>query len=505
MAKSEGARFWEATCLCMLGALPHGAMLVRLEGEAGRERLRVVSARGAALGLIADGVEDPAALELAEALGPRGTHLDLEACRRAAASPEPSSLGQAALLDDLGRERVFEVRASAAPGSGVLLHLEDITARRERESTEQDALFLREVIDNIPDMIFVKDASELRFLRFNKAGESLLGFERSELIGRNDYDFFPKEEADFFTEKDREVLRSGALLEIPNEPIHTRHHGVRRLNTKKIPILDAKGEPLYLLGISRDVTEMLHTARELERSNADLEQFATVASHDLQEPLRKIAVFASLIEERYASGLDPRGQEMLGRVIGAAERMKAMVQDLLVLSRAMRPEGEREVVDLAAICQEVLIDLHLALREASVKVTIDPLPEVEGYSRQFQQLLQNLVSNAIKFRRRGVQATLRISEASADDPALGDPLPKGFCRVVVEDNGIGLGAADAERIFKPFERLHGRNQYPGSGMGLAICQRIVVGHGGRISARPIEPHGLQILIDLPLGGPPDDL
>lgn len=127
--------------------------------------------------------------------------------------------------------------------------------------------FLFSIIENIPDMIFVKDAKDLRFVRFNKAGEDLLGYDRKDLIGKNDYDFFPKDEADFFTNKDREVLNSKKMLEIPEEKINTKHKGERILHTKKIPILDESGKPIYLLGISEDITDVKNKIDELNKLN----------------------------------------------------------------------------------------------------------------------------------------------------------------------------------------------------------------------------------------------
>ncbi len=145
--------------------------------------------------------------------------------------------------------------------------VENITKRKQaEEERRRSETFLDSVIENIPHMIFVKDAVELRFVRFNKAGEDLLGHSREDLIGKNDYDFFPRNEADFFTAKDREVLRGGRLVDIPEETVQTKHRGFRILHTQKIPILDEKGEPRYLLGISEDITERKWAEEEIRRA-----------------------------------------------------------------------------------------------------------------------------------------------------------------------------------------------------------------------------------------------
>ncbi len=361
--------------------------------------------------------------------------------------------------------------------------------------------FLDSIIENIPHMIFIKDAKDLRFVRFNKAGEDLLGYSRKELIGRNDYDFFPKEEADFFTTNDRKVLEGQRSVDIPEEPIHTRFKGRRILHTKKIPLMDEKGNPRYLLGISEDITDARVTREELTRnqeklalSNAEKEQmevFTYLASHDLQEPLQKIISFSELLRTRVDGNLDAKAADYLERMQNSARRMTHLVQELLNLSRIMTMKPHFETVDLKKVLQEVLSDLEVRLKKTGARVECDTLAVILADRGQMYQLFQNLVSNAIKFRKKGEPTVVRVTSRFPDGASV---------EIRFQDNGIGFEEKDLGRIFKPFERLHSWAEYEGSGIGLAICQKIVLRHHGQITATSTPGQGTTFTLTLPSAG-----
>jgi len=221
--------------------------------------------------------------------------------------------------------------------------------------------------------------------------------------------------------------------------------------------------------------ELERTATELRRSNEELEQFAQVISHDLGEPLRSVSGFAKILQDRYLDALDPHGQELFGHVVDGAARMQALIRDLLQFSR-VGTRGEPFVpVDCAELIQAVLTDLSVAIQESGALVTHEGLPTVTADPTQLRQLLQNLIANAIKFRG---EAPPQIQVAANRQSAIGNP--QSAWVFSVRDNGIGIDGKDFDRIFTIFQRLHTRDAYPGTGLGLSLCKRIVERHGGRI-------------------------
>jgi signal transduction histidine kinase len=248
----------------------------------------------------------------------------------------------------------------------------------------------------------------------------------------------------------------------------------------------ALAEREYALALTNRGLE--HANVELARSNAELEQFAYLASHDLQEPLRKVASYVQLLQRRYQGRLDDDADEFIGYAVDGAIRMQRLIADLLTYSRAGRRTLDVHVVDLTAVVDAALADLQLRVEETGASIEVArPLPTVAGDPGMLRQVLQNLLDNALKFH--------------GDSPPVVHVTGgwRGAERVhlVVADEGIGIPAEQIDRVLGLFQRLHSRTEYPGTGLGLAICQRIVERHGGTIEFRPHHPTGVEVHLELP--------
>ncbi|MFF9687088.1 ATP-binding protein [Streptomyces sp. NPDC014623] len=236
-------------------------------------------------------------------------------------------------------------------------------------------------------------------------------------------------------------------------------------------------------------------ATELRRSNEELEQFAYVASHDLQEPLRKVASFCQLLERRYADQLDDRAKQYIAFAVDGANRMQTLIGDLLAFSRVGRLHADDADVSLETVLRRTVNSLATVIEEAGAVLTHDPLPAVHGDQTQLGVLLQNLISNSVKFRAPGTVPRIHISAHGPADGAEGDEPRWEFA---VSDNGIGIDQEYAERIFVIFQRLHTRDTYPGNGIGLALCKKIVEYHGGTITLDTGHTPGTRFVFTLPL-------
>jgi PAS domain S-box-containing protein len=345
---------------------------------------------------------------------------------------------------------------------------------------------LESLLDHIPAMVFAKDAADLRFVRFNRAGERLLGYPRDTLMGKSDRDFFPDDQAEAFIRKDREVLAQTDMVDIPAEEIDTRDQGRRILHTRKVPVRDENGTPVFLLGISMDITEQkaaedrirslnqeaIRRNEMLEASNRELESFCYSVSHDLRAPLRAINGFASLLRQEYSPQVEGNGTRYLNTISAASEKMGRLIDDLLEFSRLGRQTLELDAVNMEAVARKALSDAMMARSLPPPTVSIAPLPSVRGDRRLLHLVWLNLLDNAVKYSAGVAAPQIEIWADVRDAETV----------FHVRDNGIGFDMEYYDKLFGVFQRLHSNPAYPGTGVGLAIAHRVIVRHNGRIWA-----------------------
>jgi PAS domain S-box-containing protein len=271
-------------------------------------------------------------------------------------------------------------------------------------------------------------------------------------------------------------------------------------------VRDAQGTPYRMAGSMTDISDrkaatqqLARQTEELARSNQELEQFAYIASHDLQEPLRKIEAFGDRLKRKYDTTLDEQGHDYLARMQNAAGRMRTLIQDLLAFSRVTTQTRGFAPLSLSTLLQEVLGDLEIRIQETHAQVMVGDLPTLEADTLQMRQLFQNLIGNALKFQQPGMPpiVSIQCNQETSLEP---DSAPS-FCHITVADNGIGFDEKYLDRIFKVFQRLHGRNEYEGTGIGLAVCAKIVERHGGQLTAQSTPNQGATFIISLPLQQP----
>jgi len=368
---------------------------------------------------------------------------------------------------------------------------------------ERDALLLHSIVENIPYMIFVKSAKDLRFVRFNKAGEELLGYPRDDLIAKNDYDFFPKEEADWFTEHDRDVLNGKKLVDIPEEPIQTRNHGLRYLHTKKIPILDQGATPRFLLGISEDITERKKTQLELQRAKEAAEtantakgEFLARMSHEIRTPMNAIIGMTELALD---TELTAEQKHYLDIVHDSAESLLRLLDEILDFSKIEAGQLDLESVpfDLNQAVTRAVKMFEAPAYEKGLSISLsigEGVPSVAvGDAVRLGQVLVNLLNNAIKFTSEG-GIDVRVDVESKTDERM-------KLRFAVQDTGIGVSPASHKAIFKSFTQADGSTtrRYGGTGLGLTISSRLVEMMGGRIWVESKENSGSTFHFTVDLG------
>ncbi len=259
----------------------------------------------------------------------------------------------------------------------------------------------------------------------------------------------------------------------------------------------------FLKDVERSNCSLQVYTGKLERSNKELQDFASVASHDLQEPLRKIQAFSDRLRSKYATSIDDQGRDYLDRIQNAAKRMQTLINDLLSYARVATKAQPFVSTDLVSLTHEVIGDLETRIEEVHGRVEVGELPKIDADPLQVRQLMQNLIGNSLKYSRTDVPPVVKISSKNLiKDPATPSfPLNKPVCQILIEDNGIGFDEVYTDRIFTIFQRLHGRNEYEGTGIGLAVCRKIVERHGGSITARSTPGTGSTFIVTLPLRQP----
>jgi len=292
----------------------------------------------------------------------------------------------------------------------------------------------------------------------------------------------------------------------------TDKHGIEHWMQEFITIHKLGENRWHLFGINTDITDLKKSesalrsskeklrqfAAELERSNRELQDFAYVASHDLQEPLRKIVVFGERLKEKNSEALGPEALDYLERMQKAAARMQTLINDLLTFSRVTTKAHPFAPVNLAEIASEVVNDLEGRIELVKGRVELGTLPVIDAEALQMRQLLQNLIGNALKFRRPEEPPVVKVEAQIIPDPGAPE---KKLCRLTVSDNCIGFDEKYLDRIFNVFQRLHTRNEYEGTGMGLAIVRKIALYHGGDITAKSKPGQGATFILTLPVVHP----
>jgi PAS domain S-box-containing protein len=388
----------------------------------------------------------------------------------------------------------------------------DIAARRRaEEALASEHNLLSSIIDTMPDHVFVKDVKG-RYILDNAAHRRYLGLPPDAVIeGTTAADHFPPETVERLLEIDRQLLETGKPMLNLEMPVERDGAGPRWLETSKVPLRDTDGTIVGVVGINSDISErklaeekLKRFAEQLARSNAELQNFANVASHDLQEPLRKIQAFGDRLRAKCSAQLSDVGLDYLGRMESAAQRMQALIQDLLKLSRVVTQAQPFVPCDLEKIIRDVVGDLVVLIEKKGAQIEIGPLPTVEGDPLQLWQLFQNLLSNSMKFQRPGERPIIHITGRVFEAPAHIIPGAQAGDRVAeiaVRDNGIGFEERFAEQIFAAFQRLHSRDEYEGTGMGLAVCRKITDRHAGHIVAKGAVGKGATFFVTLPVRQP----
>ncbi|MSS72009.1 MAG: PAS domain-containing sensor histidine kinase [Candidatus Latescibacteria bacterium] len=372
----------------------------------------------------------------------------------------------------------------------------EITDRKQaEEALREREEFFRHLVEGVRDYaIFMLDP-EGRIASWNAGAQRIKGYRAEEIIGQHFSRFYPPEDV-ASGKPEQELKTTVAEGRYEEEGWRVRKDGTWFwANVVITPVRDETGQLRGFAKVTRDITERRWAEEALRRANdrlketnAELESFTYTISHDLRAPLRAMQGFADALQEDYADRLDPTGRDYTRRIAAAARRMDTLIQDLLSYSRLSRADLQLETVALASVTEEARAQLEADLRNRKAQVTVDePLPAVKGHAATLVQIVANLMANAIKFVAPEVTPQVKIWAQEQ----------KGWVRLCVKDNGIGIAPEHRERIFRVFERLHGADVYPGTGIGLAIVRKGMERMGGRAGVESEVGQGSQFWIELP--------
>lgn len=374
--------------------------------------------------------------------------------------------------------------------AGLIALQKHFSQRRKAE-----ILFTRlgRILDNSFNEIYTFDAETFKFRQVSLGACKNLQYSNEELIHLTPLDLKPKYTPEKFEDLVKPLrLKREAIINF--ETVHQRKDGTHYPVDVRLQLMHEESPPVFV-AIIQDITQskkdkekLLRYADQLEKSNVELESFALVASHDLQEPLRKIITFGDRLRES-VKNLDEVNLDYIDRMQKAGSRMHALIEDLLKLSRVgSQLQKYVKAVDLSQIVNQSIVALETGITERNGKINLDSLPVADANPVQMVQLFQNLIGNALKYHRDGVDPVINISGGASEN---------GTIQIIVEDNGIGFDEKYVEKIFQPFQRLHGNSAYSGTGMGLAICKKIVDCHNGSITAKSSQGIGSTFTINLP--------
>ncbi len=367
--------------------------------------------------------------------------------------------------------------------------------------------FVENILVSMADMLITVDDDGI-IQRVNESALQLLGYEETELLGRPARVLTQKDA--FLTAEEFDLmLETGKLVEIEKDFVRRNGEQVRVSISSSL----LRGKHAAAVIVAKDISKRIEDeqklrqyAAKLEQSNRELQDFAYVASHDLQEPLRKVQAFGDRLQRKCAESLSEEGRDYVQRMRNASARMQTLIDDLLTFSRVTSNAKPFEPVDLKKIAEEVSSDLEVRIEQTGGGVEIGELPTIDADPSQMRQLFQNLIGNALKFHRPDEKPVIKIYSKNYSLTG-GSFVIEGkqihtdgdnSCEIVIEDNGIGFEEKYLDRIFTVFQRLHGRAEYEGSGIGLAVCRKIVERQGGTITASSQPGKGSAFFITLPV-------